>query len=144
MDINNDQIKFSFDERLKMSTVVIDDVILSLKSGTLEDDEKQILDNIQSYLYKSRDNLDLISTKGEPKQELLKFKTAFFYINLWIDEINKILKTKFLKNPDFSTSKFYRYKVLALEIDNLNRAFLDYQGLLNFPTDLDDENSLDN
>ena len=50
MDINNDQIKFSFDERLKMSTVVIDDVILSLKSGTLEDDEKQILDNIQSYL----------------------------------------------------------------------------------------------
>ncbi len=61
-----------------------------------------------------------------------------------IDEINKILKTKFLKNPDFSTSKFYRYKILALEIDNLNRAFLDYQGLLNFPTDLDDENSLDN
>ena len=50
MDINNDQIKFSFDERLKMSTVVIDDVISSLKSGTLEDDEKQILDNIQSYL----------------------------------------------------------------------------------------------
>ena len=144
MDINNDQIKFSFDERLNMSTVVIDDVILSIKSGTLEDDEKQILDNIQSYLYKSRDNLDLISTKGELKQELLKFKTAFFYINLWIDEINKILKIKFLKNPDFSTSKFYRYKVLALEIDNLNRAFLDYQSLLNFPTDLDDENSLDN
>ena len=144
MDINNDQIKFSFDERLNMSTVVIDDVILSIKSGTLEDDEKQILDNIQSYLYKSRDNLDLIATKSEPKQELLKFKTAFFYINLWIDEINKILKIKFLKNPDFSTSKFYRYKVLALEIDNLNRAFLDYQSLLNFPTDLDDENSLDN
>lgn len=138
MYINNDQIKFSFDERLKMSTVVIDDVILSLKSGTLEDDEKQILDNIQSYLYKSRDNLDLISTKGEPKQELLKFKTAFFYINLWIDEINKILKTKFLKNPDFSTSKFYRYKVLALEIGNLNRAFLDYQDLLNFSTDFDE------
>ena len=78
MDMNNDQIKFSLDERLNMSTVVIDDVISSLKSGTLEDDEKQILDNIQSYLYKSRDNLDLISTKGKPKQELLKFKTAFF------------------------------------------------------------------
>lgn len=138
--MDNDQIKFSFDERLNMSTVVIDDIISSLKSGTLEDDEKQILDNIQSYLYKSRNNLDSISTKGEP--ELLKFKTAFFYINLLIDEINKILKTKFLKDPDFSRIKFYRYKVLALEIDNLNRAFLDYQGLLNFPTDLEDENSL--
>lgn len=127
-----------------MSTVVIDDVISSLKSGTLGEDEKNILDNIQSYLYKSRDKLDSISTKGEPEQELLKFKTSFFYINLLIDEINKIMETQFLKNPNFSKNKFYRYKVLALEIDNLNRAFLDYQGLLNFPTDLDDENSLGN
>lgn len=38
MDMDNDQIKFSFDERLNMSTVVIDDIISSLKSGTLEDD----------------------------------------------------------------------------------------------------------
>jgi len=127
-----------------MSTVVIDDVISSLKSGTLGEDEKNILDNIQSYLYKSRDKLDSILTKGEPEQELLKFKTSFFYINLLIDEINKIMETQFLKNPNFSKNKFYRYKVLALEIDNLNRAFLDYQGLLNFPTDLDDENSLGN
>ena len=46
MDINNDQIKFSFDERLKMSTVVIDDVILSLKSGTLEDDENSVVNTL--------------------------------------------------------------------------------------------------
>ena len=36
--MNNDQ--------LNMSTVVIDDVILSLKNGTLGQDEKNILDNI--------------------------------------------------------------------------------------------------
>jgi hypothetical protein len=74
--MNNDQIKLSFDDQLNMSTVVIDDVISSLKSGTLEEDEKNILNNIQSYLYKSRDKLDSILTKSEP--ELLKFKTEFF------------------------------------------------------------------
>ena len=76
--MNNDQIKLSFDDQLNMSTVVIDDVISSLKSGTLEEDEKNILNNIQSYLYKSRDKLDSILTKSEP--ELLKFKTEFFFI----------------------------------------------------------------
>jgi len=48
------------------------------------------------------------------------------------------METQFLKNPNFSKNKFYRYKVLALEIDNLNRAFLDYQDLLNFSTDFDE------
>lgn len=135
--MDNDQIKLSFDDQLNMSSIVIDDVIASLRNGTLESDETSILDNIQNYLYKSRNKLDSISTKGEPEQELLKFKTSFFYINLLIDEINKIMETQFLKNPNFSKNKFYRYKVLALEIDNLNRAFLDYQDLLNFSTDFD-------
>lgn len=136
--MDNDQIKLSFDDQLNMSSIVIDDVIASLRNGTLESDETSILDNIQNYLYKSRNKLDSISTKGEPEQELLKFKTSFFYINLLIDEINKIMETQFLKNPNFSKNKFYRYKVLALEIDNLNRAFLDYQNLLNFSTDFDE------
>lgn len=136
--MDNDQIKLSFDDQLNMSSIVIDDVIASLRNGTLESDETSILDNIQNYLYKSRNKLDSISTKGEPEQELLKFKTSFFYINLLIDEINKIMETQFLKNPNFSKNKFYRYKVLALEIDNLNRAFLDYQDLLNFSTDFDE------
>lgn len=121
--MDNDQIKLSFDDQLNMSSIIIDDVISSLRNGTLEDDEKSILDNIQNYLYKSRDKLESISTKGQPEKELLKFKTSFFYINLLIDEINKITETQFLKNPNFSKNKFYRYKVLALEIDNLNRAF---------------------
>ena len=136
--MDNDQIKLSFDDQLNISSIVIDDVIASLRNGTLESDETSILDNIQNYLYKSRNKLDSISTKGEPEQELLKFKTSFFYINLLIDEINKIMETQFLKNPNFSKNKFYRYKVLALEIDNLNRAFLDYQDLLNFSTDFDE------
>ena len=136
--MDNDQIKLSFDDQLNMISNVIDDVIASLRNGTLESDETSILDNIQNYLYKSRNKLDSISTKGEPEQELLKFKTSFFYINLLIDEINKIMETQFLKNPNFSKNKFYRYKVLALEIDNLNRAFLDYQDLLNFSTDFDE------
>ena len=136
--MDNDQIKLSFDDQLNMSSIVIDDVIASLRNGTLESDETSILDNIQNYLYKSRNKLDSISTKGEPEQELLKFKTSFFYINLLIDEINKIMETQFLKNPNFSKNKFYRYKVIALEIDNLNRAFLDYQDLLNFSTDFDE------
>ena len=88
--MENDQIKLSFDDQLNMSSIVIDDVISSLRDGTLENDEATILDNIQNYLYKSRNKLDSISTKGEPEQELLKFKTSFFYINLLIDEINKI------------------------------------------------------
>ena len=136
--MENDQIKLSFDDQLNISSIVIDDVIASLRNGTLESDETSILDNIQNYLYKSRNKLDSISTKGEPEQELLKFKTSFFYINLLIDEINKIMETQFLKNPNFSKNKFYRYKVIALEIDNLNRAFLDYQDLLNFSTDFDE------
>ena len=136
--MEKDQIKLSFDDQLNMSSIVIDDVIASLRNGTLESDETSILDNIQNYLYKSRNKLDSISTKGEPEQELLKFKTSFFYINLLIDEINKIMETQFLKNPNFSKNKFYRYKVIALEIDNLNRAFLDYQDLLNFSTDFDE------
>lgn len=136
--MENDQIKLSFDDQLNMSSIVIDDVISSLRDGTLENDEATILDNIQNYLYKSRNKLDSISTKGEPEKELLKFKTSFFYINLLIDEINKIMETQFLKNPNFSKNKFYRYKVIALEIDNLNRAFLDYQDLLNFSTDFDE------
>lgn len=136
--MEKDQIKLSFDDQLNMSSIVIDDVIASLRNGTLENDETSILDNIQNYLYKSRNKLDSISTKGKPQQELLKFKTSFFYINLLIDEINKIMETQFLKNPNFSKNKFYRYKVIALEIDNLNRAFLDYQDLLNFSTDFDE------
>jgi len=121
-----------------MSTVVIDDVISSLKSGTLGEDEKNILDNIQSYLYKSRDKLDSILTKGEPELELLKFKTAFFYINLLIDEIDKIMDTKFFKNPNRSMNKVYRYKAITLEITNLNEAFFEYGNLIEYEINLED------
>ena len=134
--MNNDQIKLSFDDQLNMSTVVIDDVISSLKSGTLGEDEKNILDNIQSYLYKSRDKLDSILTKGEP--ELLKFKTAFFYINLLIDEIDKIMDTKIFKNPNRSMNKVYRYKAITLEITNLNEAFFEYGNLIEYEINLED------
>jgi len=135
--MNNDQIKLSFDDQLNMSTVVIDDVISSLKSGTLEEDEKNILDNIQSYLYKSRDKLDSILTKGEPEPELLKFKTAFFYINLLFDEIDKIMDTKFFVSSNRSMNKVYRYKAIALEITNLNEAFLEYSNLIEYEIDLE-------
>ena len=61
--MENDQIKLSFDDQLNMSSIVIDDVIDSLRNGTLENDETTILDNIQNYLYKSRNKLDSINTE---------------------------------------------------------------------------------
>ena len=58
-------------------------------------------------------------------------------MNLLIDEIDKLLFTEFFKNPNRSINKVYRYKVIALEITKLNEAFLEYGGLIEFETDLE-------
>jgi len=135
--MDKDQLTFSFDEKLKMSSTVIEDVINCLKSEALPNDEMTILNNVLDFLSKSKKQLDLISTEGEPEQELLKFKTAFFYMNLLIDEIDKVIFTEFFKNPNRSINRVYRYKVIALEITKLNEAFLEYGGLIEFEIDLE-------
>ena len=76
--MDKDQLTFSFDEKLKMSSIVIKDIIYCLKSEGLPNDEMTILNNVLNFLSKSKKQLDLISIEGEPEQELLKFKTAFF------------------------------------------------------------------
>ena len=61
-----------------MNSIVIQDVIYCLKSEVLPNDEATILNNVLDFLSKSKKQLDLISTEGEPEQEFFKLKTAFF------------------------------------------------------------------
>ena len=81
--MDEDQLPFSFDEKLKMSSIVIQDVIYCLKSEALANDEAIILNNVLDFLSKSKKQLDLISTEGEPEQEFFKFETAFFYPKIY-------------------------------------------------------------
>ncbi len=52
--MDEDQLTFSFDEKLKMSSIVIQDVIYCLKSEALANDEAIILNNVLYFLSKSK------------------------------------------------------------------------------------------